>query len=78
MKAGDIVYDADIPEVRGAMVAFLCDAIEVALGVEETDRCSNGQVADTLLRFLDLAVVSDEQVGRLRGFLAGEGKEDTE
>lgn len=78
MKAGDIVYAADTPGVRGKLVEFLCDAIEVALGVEKTDRCSNGQVADTLFRFLDLAVVSDEQVERLRGFLAGEAEEDTE
>jgi hypothetical protein len=70
MKAGDEVYDHEpYPETRGELVEFLCDAIEQALGPEDTDRLTNGQVADTLFRFLDLAVVTEEQRAALRAFL---------
>lgn len=71
MKSGDIVYDSDsFPETRGELVEFLCDAIEAALGPNESDRMSNGQVADTLLRFLDMAVTTEVQIAALRDFLS--------
>lgn len=70
-KAGDIVYESKSFSkiMRGEAVDFLCDAIEATLGFHKTDRLSNGQVADTLLRFLDEQVSSKEQMERLKRFL---------
>lgn len=72
MKAGDIVYESRMPETRGELIEFLCDAIEEILGVCDSDRSSNGQVADTLFRFLDMVVVSEVQVAALRAFIDAE------
>lgn len=70
MKAGDIVYDFDLlPDTREALEEFLCDAIQAALGAEATGRLSNGQVADTLFYFLDVAVQTDKQKADLELFL---------
>ena len=77
MKAGDVVYEHEsFPKTRGELVEFLCDGIEAALGPDETDRISNGQVADTLLRFLDVAVTTDAQKAALRAFLNGDNEDD--
>lgn len=69
--AGDIVYEHDaIADVsRGELREILCDALEAVLGPETTTRLSNGQVADTLFRCLDLLVVTDEQKAKLKQFL---------
>jgi hypothetical protein len=71
MKAGDLVCEsASFPETRGELIDFLCEVIEAVLGVDNTDRLdSNGHVADTLLRFLDITVTTDEQINRLKEFL---------
>lgn len=69
--AGDIVYEHDaIADVsRGELREILCDALEAVLGPETTTRLSNGQVADTLFRCLDLLVITDEQKAKLKQFL---------
>lgn len=72
--AGDVVYDHEstyYPDSRCELEELLCDAIEAALGPEKTTRLSDGQVADTLFRFLDLAVVTPAQHRRLAKFLKG-------
>lgn len=70
MLSGDIVYNhPKLPKTRGELKEFLCDAIEASLLASRDSRLSNGQVADTLFHFLDVAVVTDEQQSRLRNFL---------
>jgi hypothetical protein len=70
MKAGDLAYEsASLPGSRGELVEWLCDAIEAALGPDDTDRLSNGPVADALLRCLDLAVQTETQMAALQAFL---------
>lgn len=70
MKAGDLVYQhSSYPKTRGELVEFLCDAIEAALKPDNTNRQSEGPVADTLLRFLDVAVITRNQRLRLQLFL---------
>ena len=71
MKAGDIVYDSDaIPESRGELEEFLCDCITEVLGSSfETDRMSNGYIADTLFNILDILVITTEQKEKLKTFL---------
>lgn len=70
MKAGDIIYQhSSYPKKRGELIEFLCDAIEAALGPDYSSRQSEGQVADTLLRCLDVAVVTDRQRTRLADWL---------
>lgn len=71
MLAGDVVYnhEAVADMSRGELKEVLCDALEAALGPETTTRLSNGQVADTLFRCLDLLIVTDEQRARLKRFL---------
>ena len=71
MTAGDIVYQHNkFPKTRNELTEFLCDALEASLGPDNTDRQSNGHLADTLLRFLDLAVVTKKQKTALDKFLA--------
>lgn len=71
MLAGDIVYNHSVIEGvrRGELEEILCGALEAVLGPETTTRLSNGQVADTLFRCLDMLVVTDEQQVKLKRFL---------
>lgn len=72
MKSGDIVYNSDVmPESRGELEEFLCDCITNVLGLSDTDRMSNGYIADTLFDILDILVVTDEQKEKLQEFLKG-------
>tara|TARA_R110000868_G_scaffold390624_1_gene660348 strand:- start:1756 stop:1989 length:234 start_codon:yes stop_codon:yes gene_type:complete len=77
MRAGDIVYQhSSYPKKRGELIEFLCDAIEAALWPDYSSRQSEGQVADTLLRCLDVAVVTDEKRKRLVDWLEKNGRLD--
>ena len=70
LLSGDIVYGhPNMPRSRGDLEEFLCDAIEASLLPSRDSRLSNGQIADTLFHFLDVAVVTPEQQSRLRKFL---------
>lgn len=70
MRAGDLVYDTDLPETRREFEELLCEALTAILGLDTSDRLSNGVVADTLLQCLDAVVVTDAQLQTLRQFLS--------
>jgi hypothetical protein len=68
MKAGDEIYDGDLPDERGELEQFLAGALLAVFEDYQTERFSNGDVADALFLALDLLVTTEEQRERMREY----------